>query len=350
MLAGAKTISPGRSDTSLPLLALLWFATLNGAITQRQLIKGLLLSGCLFVVYGESNSGKTFWVLDLALNVAAGLAWRGRKIERGLVLYVAGEGSASVRNRVEAIRRERTDICAEIPFAIVPQAINFLDAGAIDSLILTIRAAETESGERIALVIIDTLNRAMGGGDENSAKDMGAVVAAADRIRSETGAAVGFVHHTGKDVAKGARGHSSLRAAVDTEILIEGQSGTRTASVTKQRDLPSGESFGFELKAVVIGEDDGERITSCVIKHVDTALSPAARGPRGQRQRDILRMLEAEHRAGHPVLPSGEIVRLARARLGIAKQSAHDAVTALATAGFLKMTVGGLALAEAPRP
>jgi RecA-family ATPase len=90
------------------------------------------------------------------------------------------------------------------------------------------------------LVIIDTFARAIPGGNENDALDVGIAVAGADRIRAETGAAVGFVHHAGKDPTKGARSSSALRAATDTEIKIEGITGTRTATVTKQRDLESG--------------------------------------------------------------------------------------------------------------
>ncbi len=50
---------------------------------------------------------------------------------------------------------------------------------------------------------------------------MGALVRCMDLIRQETGACVLFVHHSGKDAAKGARGHSLLRAAIDTEIEVK---------------------------------------------------------------------------------------------------------------------------------
>jgi RecA-family ATPase len=180
----------------LPLV-LLWFATLNGTKHQHQLVKGLLVAGSLFVVYGESNSGKTFFLLDLGLTIAAGLAWRGRRTRRGLVIYVAGEGSASVRARVAAWRVAHPEISANLPFAIVPQAVDFLSGPSIDQLILTIRAAESECGESAVLIIVDTFARAIPGGNENDALDVGIAVAGADRVRTETGAAVGFVHHAG---------------------------------------------------------------------------------------------------------------------------------------------------------
>lgn len=281
MSAPQKSFAGGVSG-----LALLWFATLSGAVNQVQLVKGLLLAGSLFVVYGESNSGKTFFLLDLALAIASGNHWCGRRVTKGLVLYVAGEGVASVRNRVAAYRQAHPDIGAAFAFAIIPAAVNLLDARAVQSLIATIRTAERESGERLVLIIVDTLARSLTGGDENSAGDMGNLINSADLIRNETGAALGFVHHTGKDAAKGARGHSSLRAAVDTEILVEGQSSTRTATVTKQRDLPADLRVAFDLPPIEIGRDEeNEPITSCTVRFVDApALSKAKAGGVNQQR------------------------------------------------------------------
>ena len=84
--------------------------------------------------------------------------------------------------------------------------------------------ASTQPGEVVveagplAIVVIDTLNRVMPGGDENSSEDMGAVIAAAKLIEREFDCVVLFVHHSGKDEAKGSRGHSSLKGATDAEI------------------------------------------------------------------------------------------------------------------------------------
>jgi len=75
-----------------------------------------------------------------------------------------------------------------------------------------------------------------------------------------------WVHHSGKDQARGARGHSLLRAATDTEIEIIDNGGIRTATVTKQRDLECTGQFAFKLKPVEIGTDRrGKPITSCVV-------------------------------------------------------------------------------------
>jgi len=58
------------------------------------------------------------------------------------------------------------------------------------------------------LVIIDTLNRSLGGLDENSNGDMGALLAILERLAREVGAAVLVLHHTSKAAALGGLGLS----------------------------------------------------------------------------------------------------------------------------------------------
>lgn len=117
-----------------------------------------------------------------------------------------------------------------------------------------------------ALVIVDTLARAMGEGDENSGPDMGAMIRTLDLIRGETGAHVLVVHHAGKDTSKGARGHSSLRAAVDTEIEVTRDGLFITAETKKQRDMEGQRTFSYSLSRVELGlDEDGDPVTSCVV-------------------------------------------------------------------------------------
>ncbi len=338
----------------LPPLALLWFATLRDIHHQPQLVKRLLIAGSLFVVFGESNSGKTFWILDLALAIAAGRPWRGRATRKGLVIYLAGEGAASVRARVAAYRQENPEIAAGLPFAIIPQATNLLDSSAIQTLIDTIRTAEAECGEKCVLLIIDTFARAIPGADENSSQDVGQAVAAADYIRAALGIAVGFVHHSGKDPAKGARGSSALRAACDTEILIEGQSGQRVATATKQRDLEAGEPLPFELEPVPLGTDeDGEPVSSCIVKHLDAADAPpkAATILKGKAQRQFLAAIRAHAKDKPGAIWTLEELREIGRKAGQPKSTSRSVVDTIVTTPYMQATVGGYRFTDgAPRP
>ena len=216
----------------------------------------------LIVTYGESNSGKTHVVLDQSLAIAAGRAWGGKKVEQGLVVYVAAEGGKGVRRRVMAHRIFRPEN-KNLPFSLVVHPINLMHNTAdTKALVALVKAEEARHGQKCVMVVVDTLSRALAGGDENSSADMGAFVKRCDEIRFATGAALHVIHHAGKNTAKGARGHSLLRAAVDTEIEIESQ----TILSRKQRDMESPVELRFDYKPVLIGvRGDGSEVRSVVL-------------------------------------------------------------------------------------
>ncbi|MFG1361022.1 AAA family ATPase [Xanthobacter pseudotagetidis] len=234
-------------------------AAADGALTDSvaPLIKGLLDQGAMTVLYGESNVGKTFVAMDIAHHVATGRSWGGMKTTRLPVVYVAAEGGRGAKKRAAALRLRRGDPGDLFRFLISP--VDLLRSSAdLQPLVTMLRELPQAPG----LIVVDTLSRAMAGGDENSSTDMGAMVKHLDALRSATGAHVLVVHHSGKDTSKGARGHSLLRAATDTEIEIQ----NNRIMVTKQRDLDRAWSSGFSLDVVELGRDaDGDPVTSCVV-------------------------------------------------------------------------------------
>lgn len=258
--------------TSSSRLRLVPFDQINVRTTSNAFVKGLLGSNAMSVVYGESGTGKTFWVLDLALHIALGWEWCSRRVRQGGVVYIAAEGAAGISNRVAAFKLHH-GINDPAPFAILPTSVNLLDPAADkDELIELIKAAALDLGMPVVLVVVDTLSRALSGGNENAPEDMGALVMNADRIREATGAHVMFVHHSGKDGSKGARGHSLLRAATDTEIEVSRDPASKmsVARITKQKELPTDGEFAFALKVIDLGQDeDGDTVMSCIIAPAD---------------------------------------------------------------------------------
>lgn len=228
---------------------------------KTPLIKGVLDCGGTSVVFGPSNCGKSFFVLDMARQVAMGQPWRNRKVSQGAVVYVAAEGGLGFKERLAALRQYHK-INKKPPIYIIPVSPDFCHSSKDAEEII----AEVSSLPDVKLIVIDTLSRVMAGGDENSSKDMGAFVRNFDKLRDETGAHVLIVHHSGKDNAKGARGHTSLRGAVDTEIEITKNENIVTGEIKKQRDGRTDERFSFEFKIINLGQDeDGDWITSCVL-------------------------------------------------------------------------------------
>ncbi|MCB5945931.1 helicase RepA family protein [Acidocella sp. KAb 2-4] len=257
-------------ETAEPL-AFIRFEDVEPALATNDFVERLLVAGAMSVLYGQSNSGKTFLALDLALHIAQGAPWFGREITQGPVLYLALEGGSGIKNRIVAYRAEHGLDDVRLPFFVVPQPLNLLDpAGDVAAIINTTARVASEAEAPVALIVIDTLSRAMAGGNENAPEDMTALVAAGDRIRKETGAHVMWVHHSGKDETRGARGHSSLRAATDTEIEIIADDKGRRAEVRKQRDLDGGDVICYELQSVELGTNSrGKPVTSCVVRPAD---------------------------------------------------------------------------------
>ena len=328
-------------------LAFTWASDYPTITAPETIVGGLLEAGTLAVLFGESNTGKSTFALDIGFRVSRGEAWRGRATRKGVVLWLALESAAGLRRRVVAHRLHHKG--GPPLFADVTAAVRLLEVGDAHALIATIRAAEADAGEKCALVVVDTVARALAGGDENDGRDMGTLIRGCDLIRQETGATVLLIHHSGKDSTRGARGHSSLRAAVDTEIEVTGQANPRQAKVTKQRDLPSGDVFAFDLEPVELGRnaDTGEAITACVIVHRDDVpVTPAA--PRGKATAAILRALRAQQdeRGASPAIWTLEDMRSIGRALGQHRNTAREAVDRLITSGLMVPTVGGHRLAE----
>lgn len=228
------------------------------------LVEGLIDQQSLAVIYGASNSGKTFVTLDIAYHIAAGRPWQGRETAKGLVAYVAAEGGRGIYKRLAAL--DRRYAWEDVAFALIPCPIDLLNSRTdTKDLIALIEDAAARFGREPRLIVIDTLSRALAGGDENASTDMGGFIKNVDRIREATKATMCVVHHTGKDAARGARGWSGLRGAIDTEIEIVDS----VIKVSKQRDLDPIADLRFKLKTMEIGKDaKGRGVTTCTVEIV----------------------------------------------------------------------------------
>lgn len=224
-------------------------------------VKGVIPEQGIGAIFGPSGCGKSFLAIDLAMSIAKGGDWFGHKVKRYPVLYVCLEGEAGLSVRVKAYNALKGQIPRGIDF--IDQPLNLLRPTDVRDLVAVITDRAVPHG----VVIIDTLNRAAPGMDENSSVDMGQAVAAAKAVQASIGGMVLLVHHTGKDASKGMRGHSSLHAALDAAIEVRREGDCREWSVAKAKDGADGGGHQFKLEVVDLGLDsDGDPITSCVVK------------------------------------------------------------------------------------
>lgn len=249
--------------SDLPLFKLVPFNEIIHSREINYVIRGLLPREGLVLVYGPPKCGKSFWVMDMALHVALNWDYRGRKILHGSVVYIACEGVSGVTARVEAFRQTRLqENVGNVPFYLIGAALDLVKQH--EKL-----AADIENkidGKPIRVIVIDTVNRSLSG-DENSSKDMGNYIKAADAIRERFRCAVVLIHHSGYD-ATHARGHTSLPAALDAQIAVSRDKDTDRIITELQfmKDGGSDENIYSSLECVEIGLDKrGDPLTSCVV-------------------------------------------------------------------------------------
>lgn len=216
-------------------------------------MKNLLGAGDASAVYGVPGCGKSVLVEDIALHVAAGIDWHGRAVKQGAVLFIALERKKLVERRAIAFR-ERHAI-HNIPFALMGGMFDLRTSHATAAIVETARQVEGETGHGLALIVIDTISRALCGGDENSPKDMGAIVAATSMLQIDTKAHILWVHHMPQDGAERLRGHGALLGAMDTTVHVAKAGALRIATVIKANDAEEGESIAFTLEGVTIGPE-----------------------------------------------------------------------------------------------
>ncbi|WP_153074998.1 AAA family ATPase [Paraburkholderia bonniea] len=228
----------------------------------RWLVRGVLPATGFAAVYGPSGSGKSFLALDLCAAIADGSEWFGRRVTAAPVTYVALEGEAGLSKRAKAWSvRNACRLPDRLRFITQPLDLRK------ESDIAELSAAVLAGGGRDGLLVIDTLNRAAPGADENASADMGELIESCKELQRRMGGVVLVVHHTGKDGTKGLRGHSSLYAALDAAIEVNRTDSRREWSIAKSKDDEDGARNPFVLRVVELGDNEhGEPVTSCVVE------------------------------------------------------------------------------------
>ncbi len=219
----------------------------------------------LTVIYGPPGSGKSFVTLDYSLRVA----------QTQPVLYVAGEGAVGYAARKMAWCRHHHSGPGQLFF--IPRAVNLLDRADVDGLIAACH------GVRAVMIVLDTLARCMVGGDENTARDMGLLIAECDRVREATRATILLVHHSGKS-GLFERGSSALRAAADQMLELSNDDELLTLSCAKSKDSKGFEPRCFRLVTTATGrlDETGEAETSCVLFPAENVVSAGELTPTGR--------------------------------------------------------------------
>lgn len=266
----------GRRGRLLPIVELVDMST---ASRKAWCVHHLLGLGETSIWYGEPGSGKSVVIGDVGLHVAAGRTWHGRQVKQGAVLYIALERAAVVARRAIALRSELA--LGPVPFGLARGPLDLREPQTALDVVETISRLADRHRCEPALIIIDTVSRALCGGDENSPKDMGLLVADLARIQQGVGVHLALTHHQPVDGKERMRGHGALLGAADTTVHVTKNDTARLAEVVKSSDHEEGQRVAFTLKSVIVDQDEfGDLVTAPVVAEADAPEAATASAQR----------------------------------------------------------------------
>ncbi len=254
----------------------------QGANVYQWLIKGIIPARQAVLIIGPSGSGKSFETQEMAMHIARGVDFAGRKVTKAGVVYCCYEMPNSMERRVMAYRQFHSLLVNDesIPFAWLTRPPGlFADEENAESLAQEIIKGTAHWSTPIGVIVVDTNNAATRGSSEIKSEDIGKIMDRYALIAERTGAGIWIVGHTNADGEH--RGNQQLFNAIETCLVVSKETdGTgakaftrrddldralRKVTVRKQREGEDDISWRFVLQQIEIGTDeDGDPITSMV--------------------------------------------------------------------------------------
>jgi hypothetical protein len=205
-------------------------------------VHGLIERDTVGGVFGNKSTLKSFWAIDMGLCVSLGKDFHGRKVRGGLVVYVVGEGGNGIRRRAEAWAQHHNEPIEHNPnFFVTTRSTPFMDSFEVIGLREEITELAEKVDEPVSLVVIDTMARNFGDGDENSTKDAGVFIDNVNNyIRTAFNTSVLVVRHTGHQHQERARGASAIGAALDYEYRATRQGDSLSMQIETEKPPKDG--------------------------------------------------------------------------------------------------------------
>ncbi|TPM58996.1 hypothetical protein FJ959_08970 [Mesorhizobium sp. B2-2-4] len=269
-----------------------WFDQIEEGAPKEALFKGLLGAGEYTTVSGLPGTGKSVIVTDLACHLAAKMDWHGRKLKKhGLVIYVAAERKKLTERRMMAFRKHHG--VKDVPLLVVGGRLDFTrNLDDAKALIALIKEAETETDLPCVWVIIDTLTRVFGAGDQNASKDMTKFVQSCDEILLATQAHVTAIHHSSWSGERG-KGAIDLDGAVDASYMVKKEHGKYRLVCDGTNDGDEGDILAFKMESIELSQDeDGEPTTAPVVVKLEPDTVPVSGTLKGYKG-EVLAALHA---------------------------------------------------------
>jgi hypothetical protein len=260
---------------------------LSKTYKSNWLIKGHMEQGSIGMLFGPPASAKSFITMDISFCIAAGINWNGNDTVQGKVVYLAGEGHSGIAKRFKALGIKYSTTTCDVFLSELPASL--MDRSNAQSVFDAIKKVCTNP----SLIVIDTLHRNFGSGDENSAKDFGEFLNTITQLIHQLGATVLLVHHSGHGSEDRARGSSSMRAAMDVEYKIRKVQGLVTMTCTKAKEFQEPPPMLFDLVTQILPDcldDDGKPAESAILNST-TCTAPVITGVISENDSVVLQAL-----------------------------------------------------------
>jgi len=242
---------------------------LSQVTNPKWLIKDVCEEESLMQIFGAPKSGKSFIAIAMSCAIASGQDFYGNSSFAKPVLYICGEGQRGVKRRLSAWQQAQYSL-KQVPLYLSDRAVRIGDKDDFQRLIEEIEVIQALEGQ-IGMVVVDTFQRNFGGGNENSAEDVGNFIHQLDSLIANYGCNVCIVHHSGHEGSR-ARGSSVIGASLDYEFSVKRTDKNEQMFVsfeqTLNKDGQGMESKNFVFKEVdLIGE--GLELTSGFLELTD---------------------------------------------------------------------------------
>ena len=249
-------------------------------LTEEFIMHPIYHASEVTLISADPKAGKTLVSQTLAMHIAAGLNFDDNLTvtERRPVLYFALESQTAIKKRLVAWRKYHDpagDLYTDhnnFPFFTVEESLNLLDETSRINLVEQIKATEVwwqKQGEKsLGVIVIDTLTKAMPGGDQNSVEDTSAVFDIIAKIRdAEIKAAIVIIHHNTKN-GNQPRGSSNIQAEPDTLLTLTRNQETDQLElrILMARSIDDDKVFTFDIVTETLGvSNQGYTITAPVL-------------------------------------------------------------------------------------
>jgi hypothetical protein len=251
---------PARPDNPIRILN---YKQMMQMPTPAWLIEGILPERALTLMFGASNSFKSFLAVDMACHIATGLDWHGQTAKRGLVVYIAAEGAYSLaRQRIAGWAHYHGVIPDDL--YLIPQGLTLDNQKTLQHLQAAIDALPVDP----VLLVSDVLAGTIEGSNSEIEVIQRRLIGTRQLIERYQLAEL-MITHSGWSQKARARGSTHLWGSADTRLRVvrKEQAYATTLKLERHKDAESGANFDFTLKPHAFGDAGYQNTLIPVIKN-----------------------------------------------------------------------------------